>query len=100
MTGFPAGPKGSPPPGRILADHRGAGSATVVAEHKEGDLFMQDEVYPKARELSPQRDYCREGGDMTSMSDEGSAEVTDLYEAAYLVVKGLKVSSPMVNCRN
>ncbi len=30
---------------------------------------------------------------MTSMSDEGSAEVTDLYEAAYLVVKGLKVQA-------
>ncbi|HUX22349.1 MAG TPA: hypothetical protein VMW69_13990 [Spirochaetia bacterium] len=49
---------------------------------------MQDKVYPKTKELSP-----RKGGNMAIQSDEGTAEVTDLYEAAYLVVRGLKVQA-------
>jgi len=47
---------------------------------------MQARVYQNAGKPFPGT-----RGDMALRSDEGSAEVTDLYEAAYLVVKGWKV---------
>lgn len=87
LTWFHGKDKEARLPGRFLAEHRGGGLAK--REHKEGKLFMQTEVYPESGRAVPPES---QGGEMAMIRDDGTmAEVTDLYEAAYLVMKGLKI---------